>query len=73
MFRSLFGCGATPAPGFRGSTSGALSIVVGSCGHSWASTISSTNGTYLNFDVTHLSPSGADGRAYGFLLRCLSE
>ncbi|WP_300728159.1 hypothetical protein [uncultured Rikenella sp.] len=50
-----------------------MSIVVGSCGHSWSSTISSTNGTYLNFDVTHLSPSGADGRAYGFLLRCLSE
>ncbi len=46
---------------------------VGGNGYSWASTIRSTNGTYLNFDVTHLSPSAADGRAYGFLLRCLSE
>ncbi|WP_300400244.1 hypothetical protein [uncultured Rikenella sp.] len=33
----------------------------------------SANGTGLNFGVTWLLPSSTDGRAFGFLLRCLSE
>ncbi|WP_297626669.1 hypothetical protein [uncultured Rikenella sp.] len=42
-------------------------------GYSWASTVSGTNGMYLGFYVTWLNPSIADGHAYGFQLRCLSE
>ena len=45
--------------------------------HFWrlprATAVSGTNGMHLSFNVTWLYPSGADSRAYGFQLRCLSE
>ncbi|WP_300829057.1 hypothetical protein [uncultured Rikenella sp.] len=46
---------------------------VGNHGFSWSSTVSGTNGMYLNFFVTWLGPSSAYYRAYGFQLRCLSD
>ncbi|WP_300727926.1 hypothetical protein [uncultured Rikenella sp.] len=62
----------SPAPGFRGSASGALSYV-GDYGYSWASTASGISGMYLHFYATELSPSHSANRAYGLQLRCLSE
>ncbi len=64
--------GKHPAPGFRERANGALSIV-GNRGYSWSSTVSSTGGMYLDFNVAWLDPSYANGRVYGFQLRCLSE
>ncbi|WP_299457482.1 hypothetical protein [uncultured Rikenella sp.] len=65
-----------PAPGFRDAGNygrlGSL-LSVGSNGYSWSSTVSGTNGMYLNFNVAWLYPSNANGHAYGFQLRCLSE
>ncbi|WP_304708650.1 hypothetical protein [uncultured Rikenella sp.] len=65
-----------PAPGFRNGASGAL-WRVGSNGYSWSSTSVDSGdhyrGVYLNFHVTWLHPSSASSRAYGYLLRCLSE
>ncbi|WP_294599465.1 hypothetical protein [uncultured Rikenella sp.] len=60
-----------PAPGFRERANGGLSSV-GNNGFSWAATASSVYGTYLGFSVTDLN-SYANGRVYGFQLRCLSE
>ncbi len=61
-----------PAPGYRYPNEGTLGAI-GSNGYSWASTVSGTNGMYLNFGVAWLYPSRANYRAYGFQLRCLSE
>ena len=61
-----------PAPGLRGANSGMLAAI-GRESYGWASTVSSLYGMKLGFSVTWLDPSLADGRAYGFLLRCLSE
>ncbi|WP_304708461.1 hypothetical protein [uncultured Rikenella sp.] len=60
------------APGYRYHADGALNGV-GNGGYSWASMISSTNGMLLGFGVTWLYPIGANNRAHGFPLRCLSE
>ncbi|WP_300829330.1 hypothetical protein [uncultured Rikenella sp.] len=46
---------------------------VGNHGFSWSSTVSGTNGMYLNFFVTWLGPSSAYYRGHGLPLRCLSE
>ncbi|WP_300726604.1 hypothetical protein [uncultured Rikenella sp.] len=46
---------------------------VGGNGYSYSSSVSGTNGMNLNFGVAWLHPSSADGRAYGYQLRCLSE
>ncbi len=46
---------------------------VGNSGYCWTSTISSTNGMNLGFNVTWLNLSDASTHASGFLLRCLSE
>ncbi len=65
-----------PAPGFRdGGIYGRLGALthVGYGGYSWASTVSGTNGMYLNFFVTWLGPSSAYYRGHGLPLRCLSE
>ncbi|WP_294600817.1 hypothetical protein [uncultured Rikenella sp.] len=61
-----------PAPGYRNRDTGALGRV-GYGGYSWSSTVSGSNGMHLDFYVTWLNPSYANYRAYGFLLRCLSE
>ena len=66
---------SVPAPGFRGNTSGGLSLV-GNDGYSWACTPVTGDhyrGMYLYFHVTGLHPSSMTGRAYGLQLRCLSE
>ena len=60
------------APGFRSLASGGLSYV-GNGGFSYSSSVSGSNGVYLNFYVTYLYPSHAFSRAYGLQLRCLSE
>ncbi|WP_300829260.1 hypothetical protein [uncultured Rikenella sp.] len=65
-----------PAPGFRdGGIYGRLGALthVGYGGYSWASTVSSTDGMHLYFHVTWLYPGFANGRGYGFQLRCLSH
>ncbi|WP_299456714.1 hypothetical protein [uncultured Rikenella sp.] len=61
-----------PAPGHRDAGSGDP-VGVGRNGFSYSSSVSSSNGMYLNFSVTHLYPSSANSRAYGLQLRCLSE
>ncbi|WP_297830153.1 hypothetical protein [uncultured Rikenella sp.] len=61
-----------PAPGNRGYGEGAF-WGVGGNGYSWASTVSGTDGLYLSFGATWLTPNSASRRACGFQLRCLSE
>jgi len=61
-----------PAPGYRERANGGLGHV-GNHGFSYSSSVSGSNGVYLNFYVTYLNPSNANSRAYGFPLRCLSE
>ncbi len=63
---------ARPAPGYRPRDTGALGNVGGG-GYCRTSTVSGINGMNLNFYATWLRPNGADYRAYGFQLRCLSE
>ncbi len=60
------------APGFRSLASGGLSYV-GNGGFSYSSSVSGSNGVYLDFYVTGLNPSYAYLRAYGLQLRCLLE
>ncbi len=60
------------APGFRERANGVLSNV-GTYGFSYSSSVSGSNGVYLDFNVTHLYSSFAYPRGYGFQLRCLSE
>ena len=61
-----------PAPGFRERANGGLNNV-GNNGFSYSSSVSGSNGVYLNFNVTNLNPSNANSRAYGLQLRCLSD
>ncbi|WP_300828805.1 hypothetical protein [uncultured Rikenella sp.] len=65
------------APGFRnaGNETGWEGITrrIGRDGFSYSSSVSGSNGVYLNFYVTNLNPSNSNYRAYGFQLRCLSE
>ncbi len=61
-----------PAPGYRSSTSGALSDV-GYSGYSWSSAVSGTTGVFLGFGAQSLNPSSVGRRAYSRQLRCLSE
>ncbi len=74
-----FSCGrggAALAPGFRDAgNNGRLGALtgVGSSGYSWSSSFSGTSGVFLHFYTQSLNSSGADYRAYGFQLRCLSE
>ncbi|WP_294600056.1 hypothetical protein [uncultured Rikenella sp.] len=63
---------AGTAPGFRERANGGL-VGVGESGYSWSSTVSGTLGMNLGLSVAWLSPCGANGCAYGFQLRCLSE
>ncbi|WP_294596513.1 hypothetical protein [uncultured Rikenella sp.] len=48
-------------------------MYVGHHGFSYSSSVSGSNGVYLDFGVTYLGLSNAHSRAYGFQLRCLSE
>ena len=67
---TVFSCVASRnkrAPGYRERGHG------GSYGFSCSSSVSTTNGMYLDFRVTGLYPNLAGGRAYSFQLRCLSE
>ena len=61
-----------PAPGYRYRDTGEP-VGVGFHGFSYSSSVSGSNGVYLNFSVTDLNPSRAHGRAYGLQLRCLSH
>ena len=63
---------SVPAPGFREHSSGAQKSN-GNHGFSWSSSFSGTSGVFLHFYTQSLNSSGADYRAYGFQLRCLSE
>ncbi|WP_294596544.1 hypothetical protein [uncultured Rikenella sp.] len=42
-------------------------------GYSWSSTVSSSNGMYLDFGVIWFNPSSVLSRGLGLQLRCLSE
>jgi uncharacterized protein (TIGR02145 family) len=57
--------------GYRGSSSGALTIV-GSYGYCWSSTVSGTGATNRNFNATG-SNADNDNRAYGLTVRCLKD
>ena len=61
-----------PAPGFRFSNTGAM-YGVANDGYCWASGGNGASGMYVGFNVTWLSPDGGNNRAFGLLLRCLSE
>ncbi|WP_300828453.1 hypothetical protein [uncultured Rikenella sp.] len=61
-----------PAPGNRASDTGIL-WGFGNHGYSWSSTCNRSVGVFLNFGTQYLNSSAANGRAYGFQLRCLSE
>ena len=65
---------AAPAPGFRDAGNngkfGAL-VNVGNNGFSWSSSVSGSNGVYLNFNTTNLNPSNVNNRAHGLQVRCL--
>ncbi len=61
-----------PAPGFRGRSEGAIGVA-GNSGYCWASTIREIYGMYLHFSMVEFTDSGANSRAYGRQLRCLSE
>ena len=62
----------SPAPGYRFNHTG-VAGVIGHFGYGWTSTIRDPYGMFLGFSTTILNPCAADGRAYGFQLRCLSE
>ncbi|WP_294596510.1 hypothetical protein [uncultured Rikenella sp.] len=64
------------APGFRDAgNNGQLGALtnVGYYGYGWSFAISNASGVFLNFSAQGLNPSNSGSRAYGFLLRCLSE
>ena len=62
-----------PATGYRHWSNGTLNSV-GSYGHYWSATPSSTTyGRYLNFNATSVYPNLNYSRANGFAARCLSE
>ncbi|WP_294593929.1 hypothetical protein [uncultured Rikenella sp.] len=46
---------------------------MGSGGYSWSSRVSGNLGIHLDFRMTWLNPGTANGRGFGFQLRCLSE
>ncbi|WP_294599775.1 hypothetical protein [uncultured Rikenella sp.] len=48
-------------------------MYVGNYGFSYSSSVSGSNGMYLNFYVTGLDPHSAYLRGHGLQLRCLSE
>ena len=63
-----------PAPGYRDFGRAGYEGVAretGNNGFSWSSTVSGTNGYYLNFNPTNLNPSNANNRGHGFQVRCL--
>ena len=65
-----------PAPGYRdfGRTGyEGVARNVGNNGYSWSSSVSGSNGFYLNFNTTNLNPSNANNRGHGFQVRCLQE
>ncbi len=72
FFRSSVSGELPPAPGFRSHADGAL-WGVGNAGFCWSSTVNGINGMCLDFYAMWLYPRYADCRAYGFLLRYLSE
>ncbi len=67
---------AVPAPGYRdfGRTGyEGVARNVGNNGYSWSSSVSGSNGFYLNFNTTNLNPSNANNRGHGFQVRCLQH
>ncbi|WP_300828982.1 hypothetical protein [uncultured Rikenella sp.] len=60
------------APGYRNRDTG-VPVSVGNGGYDWSSATIGTGGLNLNFSSQHLYTGYSNGRAYGFLLRCLSE
>lgn len=60
------------APGYRERANGASNNIGGN-GHVWTSTTNQSFGGYLHIYLTELYSANTAYRAYGFLLRCLSE
>ncbi|MDE5945134.1 MAG: hypothetical protein K2G93_06070 [Rikenella sp.] len=46
---------------------------MGRNGYSWSSTVTGSNGYFLDFLYDWISPNNLRYRAYGFPLRCLQE
>ncbi len=61
-----------PAPGYRGSTSGALDCV-GIEGSVWSASSNGAYGVCLRFVMNAAQPDHSNYRALGLPLRCLSE
>ena len=62
-----------PASGYRSNSSGAV-CNVGSNGYFWSSSpLSVTNGYYLLFNSSSVTPSNYSNRCYGFPVRCVQE
>ena len=61
-----------PAPGYRYPADG-VQRNVGNSGDGWSSTVGSTNGVYLSFNVMWMNAGYTNRRTHGFPLRCLSE
>ncbi len=67
---------AVPAPGFRDAGNNGKNgdlMNVGNSGFSWSSSVSGSNGVYLNFNATNLNPSNTNNRAFGLQVRCLQH
>ncbi|MDE6569339.1 MAG: hypothetical protein K2K43_01775, partial [Alistipes sp.] len=60
-----------PASGYR-SSAGTLSGV-GTGSWCWSSSPAGIRGGYLRYDNSSVSPLHSDGRAYGFVTRCVRE
>ncbi|WP_455590656.1 hypothetical protein [Bacteroides sp.] len=64
-----------PASGYRHHGTGVLNSV-SSGGWLWSSSpdaSGSTNGSNLNFNSTTINPRNNNNRAYGFVVRCVSQ
>ena len=68
----MFPAAEGPAPGYRHRDTGMLNIV-GGLGYSYSSSMSGTNGMFLDFGMKSLAPNNEYGRTSGLQMRCLSE
>ena len=63
-----------PASGYRYSSSGLLSSMVGKEGDVWSSSAragGNSNGSYFNFTGTNVNPLNGTNRSYGLPVRCV--
>ena len=72
FYRTTYRAAAIPgfSPGYRNANSGALNAV-GNYGYSLSSSVSGTNGMWLEFRPTLVDPGFTNNRANGLQVRCL--